>query len=71
MSVKVLLHQIEISFWDAIIPLMCQSRLVRFMAPCLYLILHNKERQKTLGLILAFATLGLTAGFIWGALSQM
>jgi hypothetical protein len=71
MSVKVLLQQIEISFWDAFIPLMYQSRLVRFIAPRVYLMLHNKELRKTLGLILASATLGLAAGFIWGALSQM
>ena len=71
MSVKVLLHQIEISFWDAFIPLMYQSRLVRFVVPRVYLILHNKEFKKSMGIIFAFASLGLIVGFILGALSQI
>ena len=71
MSVKVLLHQIEIGFWDAFIPLMYQSRLVRFVVPRVYLILHNKEFKKTLGIIFGFAAIGLITGFVLGALSHI
>ncbi len=71
MSAKVLLHQLELSFWDAFIPLMHKSPPVRFVVPRVYRLLHIKEFQKTVKLTLALTILGLILGFTLGALNQI
>lgn len=71
MSVKVLFHQLEISFWDAFIPLMHKSPPVRFVVSRIYRLLHIQEFQQTVKLTLALAILGLTLGFTLGVLSQL
>ena len=71
MTVKVFFHQLEISFWDAFIPLMHKSPPVRFVVPRIYRLLHIREFQQTVKLTLALAFLGLTLGFTLGVLSHL
>jgi hypothetical protein len=71
MSVKVLLHRLELNFWDSFIPLMHKSPLVRFLAPRIYCWLHTKEVQQTAKLVMILTVLGLIIGFVLGSLSQI
>jgi hypothetical protein len=71
MSVKILLHRLEINFWDSIIPLMHKSPPVRFLVPRVYRWLHTKEVQQTAKLVMALTILGLIIGFALGSLSQI
>ena len=68
MSVKPILHQLELSFWDAFIPLLNKSPLVRFFVPRFYRLLHTKEFQATVKYALILAIFGLILGFVLGAL---
>ena len=69
MSVKVLLHRIELNFWDAFIPLMHKSQPVRFLVPRIYRWLHINEVRQTVKLALVLTILGLVIGFALGSLS--
>ena len=71
MSVKVIFHQIEIGFWDVFILAMHKSNLLRYFMPRVYRLLYSKETRKMVTITLALMILGLTAGFIVGALSQI
>ena len=68
MNVKVLLHQLELSFWDAFIPLMSKSSSVRYIVPRVYWLIHIKEFQDTVKLTLFLVMVGLLLGFVLGAL---
>jgi hypothetical protein len=71
MSVKPILHQIELSFWDAFIPLLNKSLLIRYFVPRIYRLIHLKEFQDTVKYSLVLAILGLLLGFVLGALHQI
>ena len=71
MSVKVFLHQLELGFWDAFIPLMNQSPSVRYVVPRIYRLFHIKEFQDTVKHTLVLFILGLVLGFILGVLHQI
>lgn len=71
MSVKVIFNQIEIGFWDMFINMMHKSALLRFLMPRIYRLAYSKEAQKMVSITLGLVILGLTAGFILGALSQI
>lgn len=71
MSVKGIFHQLELSFWNAFIPLMHRSPLIRFIVPRIYRLLHIQEFRQTLRLTLLLSILGLILGFTLGALSQI
>jgi hypothetical protein len=71
MRVKPILHQLELSFWDAIIPLLNKSPLIRYLAPRVYLMLHLKEFQNTVKYSLILTIIGLMFGFVLGAFSQI
>ena len=60
MRVKVLFHQLELSFWDAFIPLMHKSPPVRFFVPRIYRLLHIQEFRQTVKFTLALTILGLS-----------
>lgn len=68
MSVKPILHQLELNFWDVFIPLLNKSPLVRFFVPRFYRLLHIKEFQDTVKYSLVLAIIGLMIGFVLGAL---
>ena len=68
MSVKGILHQLELSFWDKFILLMNRSRSVRYLAPRLYRLIHIKEFQDTMKLSLVLWVVGLILGFMLAAL---
>jgi hypothetical protein len=71
MSLKVLLHQLELGFWDTFIPLMNKSPSVRYIVPRVYRLLHIKEFQDTVKLTLVLSIVGLMLGFVLGALHQI
>ncbi len=71
MSVKVLFHRLEISFWDAFIPLMHKSPPVRFLVPRIYRLLHIPEFRQIIKLSLLLTILGLILGFLLGVFSQI
>ena len=71
MSVKPILHQLELSFWDAFIPLLDKSSLIRYLAPRFYRLLHLKEFQDTVKYSLLLTVIGLMLGFVLGALSPL
>jgi hypothetical protein len=68
MRAKEILHQIELDFWDAFIPLMNKSAYLRFILPRLYRIFHSKEFQNTVKTTLLLSILGLILGFLFGVL---
>ena len=68
---RIAVHKLEIRFWDAFIPLMRKSPTIRFFVPRIYRLFRIKEIHKTAGLILLLSILGMLAGFILGALSQI
>ena len=67
-SVKTLLHQLEINFWDALIPLLNRSSSLRFFVPRVYRLIRNEDFQDTVKLTLVLTIIGLMIGFILGAL---
>jgi len=71
MSVKAILHNLELSFWDTFIPMMNKSESVRYIIPRIYRLLHIKEFQSTVKLTLVITILGLMIGFILGALPSI
>ena len=71
MSVKVFVQRLELSFWNAFIPLMHKSPPIRFMVPRVYCLLHTREFQQTVKLSLLLTILGLFLGFTLGTLSQL
>ena len=71
MSVKVLLYQIELSFWDNFIPMMNKSSSLRYIVPRVYRMIHTKEFQTTIRFSLFLAILGLILGFVLGTLPQI
>ena len=71
MSVKVLFHRLEISFWDAFIPLMHKSPLVRFLVPRILSLIHLPEFRQIVKLSLLLTILGLILGFLLGVFSQI
>jgi hypothetical protein len=71
MSVKPILHQLELSFWDVFIPILNKSPLIRYLAPRVYRVLHLKEFQNTVKYSLILTIIGLLLGFILGAFSQI
>jgi hypothetical protein len=71
MSVKLLLHRLELNFWDSFIPLMHKSPPVRFLVPRIYRWLHTKEVQQTAKLVMVLTVLGFIIGFVLGSLSQI
>ena len=71
MSVKVIIHQIEIGFWDVFISIMHKSSFLRFIVPKVYRILHTKEFYTSIVLIFSLAFLGLSLGLIFGVISQI
>ena len=68
MSVKVLLHQLELGFWDTFIPLMNKSASVRYVVPRVYQLFHIEEFQDTIKYILILTVVGLVLGFALGVL---
>jgi hypothetical protein len=71
LSVKAILYQLELSFWDAFIPLMDRSPSARYLLPRVYRVLHIKEFQHTIKLTFLLSILGLLLGFVLGALPQI
>ena len=71
MSVKVLFHRLEISFWDTFIPLMHKSPAVRFIVPRVYRLFHIPEFRQTVRISLLLTILGLILGFLLGVFSQI
>jgi hypothetical protein len=71
MSVKVLLHQLELSFWDVFIPLINKSPSLRYIVPRVYRLLHIKEFQDMAKLALILTIAGLIIGFLMGTLHQI
>ncbi len=70
MSVKLLIHQLELNFWDAFIPLMHKSPPIRFIVPRVYRLLYSPEFRQTAKISLILTIAGLVLGFILGVLSQ-
>jgi hypothetical protein len=68
MSVKVLLHQLELGFWDTLIPLMNKSASLRYIVPRVYRLYHIEEFQNTVKHTLILTILGLLLGFVLGVL---
>ena len=71
MSVKPILHQLELNFWDPFIPLLNKSPLIRYLAPRVYRVLHLNEFQNTVKYSLILTIIGLIIGFVLGAFSQI
>jgi hypothetical protein len=71
MSVKIIFHQIEIGFWDVFVQMMHKSAFLRYLVPRIYRLFYSKEIHKMLIIAMVLMILGLTAGFVMGALSQI
>jgi len=71
MSVKVIMHQIEIGFWDVFVAVMHKSAFLQFLIPRIYRLFYTKEIHKTMAWVLVMVVLGLTFGLMIGALSQI
>lgn len=71
MSVKVIMHQIEIGFWDVFVAVMHKSTFLQFLIPRVYRLVYSKEIHKTLAWVFVMIILGLTLGLMIGAISQI
>ncbi len=71
MSVKVIMQQIEIGFWDVFVAVMHKSAFLQFLIPRVYRLFYTKEIHKTMAWVLVMIILGLMVGFAIGALSQI
>ena len=66
MSLENLYIHLEIAFWDAIIPLMRQSRLVQFFLQNTYPLFKNRYQTRLVMQAIFIASLGLILGFVIG-----
>ncbi len=66
MSLENIYIHLEIAFWDAIIPLMRQSRLVQLFLLHSYPILKNKNQTRLAMQAIFVVCLGLVLGFVIG-----
>ena len=58
--------RIEIVFWDFMIPLMSESRLVQAILPTALALAHRKESLLRMGKLFAWAWVGLILGLLLG-----
>jgi hypothetical protein len=66
MSLENLYTRLEIAFWDAIIPLMRQSRLVQVLIQNTYRLVKNRDHNRLAIQALIVISLGLILGFVIG-----
>jgi|APCry1669189204_1035204.scaffolds.fasta_scaffold431135_1 hypothetical protein len=66
MSLENLYIRLEIAFWDAIIPLMHQSRLVQVLLQHAYQLVRNRDHTRLAMQALFVTSLGLILGFVIG-----
>ena len=66
MSLENLYNRLEIAFWDTIIPLMRQSRLVQVLIQNAYQLGKNRDHTRLAMKALFVTSLGLILGFIIG-----
>ncbi len=66
MSLETFYVRLEIAFWDAIIPIMRQSRFVQFFLEKSYPLFKNKELTRLAMHAIFMACLGLVLGFVIG-----
>jgi len=66
MSLENIYTRLEIAFWDTIIPLMRQSRLVQVFLQRTYPLFKNKEHTRLAMQAIFIACLGLILGFVIG-----
>jgi hypothetical protein len=66
MSLENIYIRLEIAFWDAIIPLMRQSRLVQVLLQNTYPIVKNRDHTRLVMQALFIACSGLILGFVIG-----
>jgi hypothetical protein len=71
MTVKMLLHRMELTFWDTFIPIMDKSSFLRFALPRLYRLLHTEEFRNTVKYTILLSLFGLLLGFVIGAFTQI
>jgi hypothetical protein len=71
MSVKVIMQQIEIGFWDVFIIVMQRSAFLQFFVPRIYRFFYSKEVYNTMAWVLVMIIFGLTFGVLIGAFSQI
>jgi len=71
MTIKFIFYQIEISFWNLAIPLMQNSRLVRYFAPRLHLFVRELFSTKAILVTIGCLAAGLSLGYFLGVLSQI
>jgi hypothetical protein len=68
MSLETIYTHLEIAFWDAIIPLMRQSRLVQFFLQNSYPLIKNRDHARLTMQAIFIVCLGLILGFVIGFL---
>lgn len=66
MSLENIYIRLEIAFWDIIIPLMRQSRLVQVFLQQSYPLFKNKGQTRLAMQAIFIASLGLILGFVIG-----
>jgi hypothetical protein len=66
MSLENIYVRLEIAFWDTIIPLMRQSRLVQVFLQQTYPLFKNKQHTRLAMQAIFIASLGLILGFVIG-----
>jgi hypothetical protein len=66
MSLENIYVRLEIAFWDAIIPLMRQSRLVQVLLQNTYPFVKNRDHTRLAMQALFVASIGLILGFVIG-----
>jgi hypothetical protein len=66
MSLENLYTRLEIAFWDAIIPLMRQSRLVQVLIQNTYRLVKHRDHNRLAIQALIVISLGLILGFVIG-----
>jgi len=66
-----ILQRVELNFWQIVIPLIRESRVIRFFVQILYLLLQVKLLRSFLIPAVISAALGIVLGYIGGVFSTL
>ena len=66
-----ILQRVELNFWQLVIPLIRESRVIRFFVQILYLLLQIKFLRSFILPVALSAALGIFFGYIGGVFSTI
>ncbi len=68
MNAKLVLYSLELNFWYLTIQFLQTSKTLRYLVPRIYIFVNSKIFNQIIIPSMVFAALGLSVGFVLGAL---